>query len=165
MSVCSDSRATSNLLLFNASKARSKSTLSGCLESTLASGFDTFLFEHAVVRTSTKPNSKTTVTRCFAENRFMTTSKRFQIFRLQIADVTAFAPTSSVRTSAIRLLTSAITLSAGSPRWRLSTTSQHLPLDHHSRTPRCLPQEFPHLLGQSRESYSATPRHRSRCGN
>src|SRR5208283_3373945 len=43
ISVCKLSRATSNLLCFMASMARSNSTLSGCLESTLAIGFCAFL--------------------------------------------------------------------------------------------------------------------------
>src|SRR5208337_822550 len=43
ISVCKLSRATSNLLCFMASMARSYSTLSGCLELTLAIGLTDFL--------------------------------------------------------------------------------------------------------------------------
>src|SRR5438105_88481 len=56
-------RATSKRLCLSASIARSNSTLSGCLEPTLASGFWTFLLVQAAVRASSSPNSRTTVLR------------------------------------------------------------------------------------------------------
>src|SRR5215470_11208319 len=50
-------RAWSNLLCFNWSIARSNRTLSGCLDPTLASGLETFLFVHAEARrSSSTPN-------------------------------------------------------------------------------------------------------------
>src|SRR5260221_5988528 len=141
MSVCNDSRATSNLLLFNASSARSNKTLSGCLESRLASGFDTFLFVHPVASAITRPNSASPVKRCIDVNLFDVNLKDQFIDYLR-----------------------SFRLSAGSPRWRPSTASQHLPLDRRSRTRRCLPPKFPHPLGQSLESYPAPRRHQFRYG-
>src|SRR5208282_5634369 len=52
ISVCSVIRATSKRLCFMASMARSNSTLSGCFDPTLASGFTDFLLVHATVSAS-----------------------------------------------------------------------------------------------------------------
>src|SRR5208283_2558344 len=50
-------RATSKRLCFMASMARSNSTLSGCFDPTLASGFTDFLFVHATVNASNNASS------------------------------------------------------------------------------------------------------------
>src|SRR5438046_869106 len=52
MRVCRDKRATSNLLCFNASIARSKRTLSGCLESTFAIGLEVLFLQPVPMATS-----------------------------------------------------------------------------------------------------------------
>src|SRR5271163_3090526 len=52
-------RATSKRLCFMASIARSKSTLSGCFDPTLASGLTDFLLVHATVKASSKARNKT----------------------------------------------------------------------------------------------------------
>src|SRR5208283_2240911 len=57
ISVCSVIRATSKRLCFMASMARSNSTLSGCFDPMLASGFTDFLFVHATVNASSNARS------------------------------------------------------------------------------------------------------------
>src|SRR6185503_16270000 len=54
-------RATSKRLCFIASMPRSKSTLSGCLESTFARGLLTFLLVQAVVSANVRPSAITGV--------------------------------------------------------------------------------------------------------
>src|SRR4051794_22085267 len=63
MRVCRLRRATSYLFFFIASMARSNRTLSGCLESTWASGFLTFLLVHATAEIITNPSSIAIITR------------------------------------------------------------------------------------------------------
>src|SRR5271157_1568617 len=59
ISVCSVMRATSKRLCFMASMARSKSTLSGCFDPTLARGLTDFLLVQATVKASSKARNKT----------------------------------------------------------------------------------------------------------
>src|SRR5450755_2327854 len=59
ISVWSVIRDTSKRLCFIASIARSNSTLSGCFDPTLASGFTDFLFVHATVKASSNARSTT----------------------------------------------------------------------------------------------------------
>src|SRR5437588_10275108 len=63
MSVCRVMRATSNLLCFRASMARSNSTLSGCLEPTSASGLFTFWLVHETANNSESTSPSTAIER------------------------------------------------------------------------------------------------------
>src|SRR5215472_14646672 len=60
-------RATSKRLCFMASMARSKRTLSGCFEPTLARGLLTFLFVQAAVKARNTPNKAITGVRRIIE--------------------------------------------------------------------------------------------------
>src|SRR5271167_567334 len=61
--VCSVMRATSKRLCFIASMALSNSTLSGCFDPTLASGFTDFLLEQATVSASSNASTAINETR------------------------------------------------------------------------------------------------------
>ena len=60
--VCRVMRATSKRLCFMASIARSKRTLSGCLDPTFDSGLLTFLLLHATVMANNNPRTTMTGT-------------------------------------------------------------------------------------------------------
>src|SRR5947207_6404862 len=71
----------SKRLCFIASMPRSNRTLSGCLESTLASGLSTFLFVHAVVSASVAARAITEVRRDSMDTSGLVISDRLSVIR------------------------------------------------------------------------------------
>src|SRR5208337_75312 len=137
ISVCKVMRATSKRLCFMASMARSNSTLSGCFDPTLASGFTDFLLVHATVNTSSNARS---------------TKIEFRRIK-NLCNLTS------------DLLTSAIpTLSANSRCVLLPAAPEHSSWHRPCRIPHCPPPESPPRRGLLPPPCPCPHRHLLRCG-
>src|SRR6266851_947107 len=141
--VCSVMRATSKRLCFIASMALSNSTLSGCLEPTLAKGLTDFLLVQAAVTSSNMPTTAT------KELRRNIRPRDVYVGRAKLGFL--YAAKTKLSRARLPLPPSAAFL--------------HSFLDHRFRTRRCPPPEFLRPPAPRHLPYRAQSRHLLRCGS
>src|ERR1039457_2277147 len=133
--------------------ARSNSSLSGCFDPTLASGFTDFLLVHATVKASSNARSTT------IEFRLIEDLKTFSPRRHRDTDLFLIFLLVSVPPCWIQPRPAANSRSEPLP-----AAPRHSPSHRPCQTPRCLPPESPPRRAPPPPPCPSQPRHLLRCG-